>query len=453
MTRRDAELQDAALKDLESIVARRLVAERESDYGAVTASPNYYEGMTDFSTLPGQQELMLQRSMAAVVGLANPFFRVHESRAGATSMIEGRRYANFSSYDYLGLNGHPEVQQAAQQAIEYYGTSCSASRVVAGERPLHLKLEAALAAHYRQDAAIVFVSGYATNLATIGTLLGPKDLIVHDSLAHNSIVVGAALSGAERRSFPHNDLAALDELLAASRAQYARVLIVVEGLYSMDGDYPDLPTLVALKKRHGAWLMVDEAHGLGVLGDKGAGIFEHFDVDPCDVDIWMGTLSKTLAGCGGYIAGSAMLIDYLKCMAGAFIYSVGLSPPIAAASLKALEILHREPARVALLHRVSRFFWERAKTRGLDVGTSEGYAIVPVITKNSLVAVALSQKLFENGINVQPIIHPAVPEQCARLRFFLTAEHTDAQIEMTIDAICAAQAAIGDGSFLLAATS
>ena len=173
-----------------------------------------------------------------MVGISNPFFRLHETRAGATTIIEGRTYDNYSSYDYLGLNGHPEVQTAAVRAIEQYGTSCSASRLVAGERPLHRELEAALAAHYSQQTCVVFVSGHATNVSSIGALLGPKDLIVHDSLAHNSIVIGGTLSRAERRLFPHNDLDELDELLTSSRHRYERVLIAVEGLYSIDGDFP-----------------------------------------------------------------------------------------------------------------------------------------------------------------------------------------------------------------------
>jgi 7-keto-8-aminopelargonate synthetase-like enzyme len=169
------------------------------------------------------------------------------------------------------------------RAIEQYGTSCSASRLVAGERPLHRELEAALAAHYSQQTCVVFVSGHATNVSSIGALLGPKDLIVHDSLAHNSIVIGGTLSRAERRLFPHNDLDELDELLTSTRHRYERVLIAVEGLYSMDGDFPDLARLVEIKRRHAAWLMVDEAHSLAVLGDTGAGVFEHAGVDPNDV--------------------------------------------------------------------------------------------------------------------------------------------------------------------------
>jgi 7-keto-8-aminopelargonate synthetase-like enzyme len=296
---------------------------------------------------------------------------------------------------------------------------------------------------------VVFVSGHATNVSTIGALLGPKDLIVHDSLAHNSIVIGGTLSRAERRLFPHNDLDALDELLTSSRHRYERVLIAVEGLYSMDGDFPDLARLVDIKRRHAAWLMVDEAHSLGVLGATGAGIFEHAGVDPHEVDIWMGTLSKTLSGCGGYIAGPSVLVEYLKFAAGGFVFSVGMSPPLAAAAIAALDIMHREPERVARLHRNSQHFTERARAADLDIGTSAARAVIPVVTNNSLIAVALGQKLFDRGINVQPILPPAVPERAARLRFFLTSEHTQAQIDRTIEAIVDARQEIGDGKSIL----
>lgn len=407
------------------------------------------ENWTDFQNLPGYHELRLQRSMAVVVGLDNPYFRMHETGAGATTLIGGRQFINFSSYDYLGLNQHPEVRAAAHAAIDAFGASASASRVVAGERPGHRLLEQALAEHYGQEDCVVMVSGYATNVSTISAMLGPKDLIIHDSLAHNSILAGATLSRAERRSFAHNDFAALNALLTSIRRQFERVLIVVEGLYSMDGDIPDLPMLVDIKRRHDAWLMVDDAHGLGVLGPRGYGLFEYCGTDPRDVDIWMGTLSKTLAGCGGFIAGSTALVEYLKCMSGGFVYSVGLSPPLAAAAVTALAILRREPERVARLRAVSRLFFDAAEAAGLNVGTSAGLAIIPIIVGNSVSAVALSQKLFERGVNVQPIIHPAVPERAARLRFFLTSEHTDEQIHATIEAIAASLQAISASPFIL----
>jgi 8-amino-7-oxononanoate synthase len=377
------------------------------------------------------------------MGLQNPYFLLHEGDAGTSTIIDGRRMINFSCYDYLGLNHHPQVRAAAHAAIDRYGVSASASRLVAGERPVHRALESALARHYGQEGCLTYVSGHAANVATIGALLGPRDLIVHDALAHNSIVMGAQLSRAERRPFAHNDMAALDSMLQAIRGRYERVLIVAEGLYSMDGDVCDLPTLAELKDRHQAWLMIDDAHGLGVLGGRGLGVFEHFGLDPRRIDIWMGTLSKTLAACGGYIAGSAALIEFLKYAAGGFVYSVGMPPPVAAAALAALELMHGAPERVLRLRANARLFAAAARRAGMDTGTSEGEAIVPIMTGSSIRAVALSQQLFRRNINVQPIIYPAIPERQARLRFFLSSEHAPEDIESSIPIIAEEFAATG----------
>jgi 8-amino-7-oxononanoate synthase len=387
---------------------------------------------TDFSTLPGYDELRFYLSVGQKFELGNPYFRMHDGLAGSHTQIDGNELLNFSSYDYLGLNGHPEIVEAAKAAIDRYGVSASASRHVAGERPVHRALERALADHYGVADSLVFVSGYATNLGVIGQILGPKDLVIYDSLVHNSIIMGGILSGAVRRSFPHNDLDSLDRMLATARSSFERALIVVEGLYSMDGDYPDLPRLIEIKCRHNAWLMVDEAHALGVLGKRGYGTAEHFGVDPQLVDIWMGTLSKTLAGCGGYIAGCHELVEYLRLTVGAFVYSVGIPPVIAASTLKALEILHREPERVVLVQRNGAAFRSLALERGLNVGNGTGTAICPIIVADTLPAVMLSQRLLERGINVQPVMHPAVPAKASRLRFFLTAKHTDADISAAI---------------------
>ncbi len=439
-------LPATARQSLEKLVATRLGAEVIEPEMPATSR---YSAMTDFTTLPGYREVRLQRTAAETLGIGNPFFRVHDERAGATTRIAGQAYDNFSSYDYLGLNGHPAVAAAAKAAVDRYGTSPSASRIVAGERPVHLELERKLAAHYGQEACAVFVSGHATNVSAIGALLGPRDLVLHDALAHNSIIMGATLSKAERRSFAHNDLQALESLLVQLRPQFQRVLIVVEGLYSMDGDSPDLAGLVALKNRHGAWLMVDDAHGLGVLGETGGGLFEQAGIDPCAVDIWMGTLSKTLASCGGYIAGCAALVEFLKCTSGGFVYSVGIAPAMAAAAAAALDGLHAEPERVARLRRNGALFCSEARRHNLDIGMTSGLAVVPVIVYDSLVAVTLSQKLFERGINVQPIIHPAVPERTSRLRFFITADHEEEQICRTVALVAEELGKIGDTRAIL----
>jgi 8-amino-7-oxononanoate synthase len=403
--------------------------------GTETAPTQIDKRFTDFSTLPGYDELRMQRSVGDKFGLENPYFRMHDGRAGALTEIGGKSLINFSCYDYLGLNGHPEVVEAAKGAIDRYGISCSASRIVAGERMPHRELERAIADHYTCEEALVFVSGYGTNVSVIGQLAGAKDLVICDAVVHNSAVMGSVLSGAARRSFTHNDLDNLEQILASSRGKYERVLIVVEGLYSMDGDYPDLRRLIEIKTRYHAWLMVDEAHALGVLGPRGYGLAEHFGVDPRQVDIWMGTLSKTLAGCGGYIAGSGVLVDYLRCLAGGFVYSVGIPPLLAASVTKSLEIMHREPERVAALQRNAAYFQRVAKERGLDTGTSCGTAVSPIVVGDSIPAVILSQQLFRRGINVQPVLYPAVPAKSSRLRFFLTAMHTEAQIETAIDTL------------------
>ena len=393
-----------------------------------------------FRELPGQRDMDLIREAAGALGLENPFFRPHEGIAGATSRIGNREVVNYGSYNYLGLNGDARVTAAAHAAIDRHGVSASASRMVSGERPVHAELEAALAAHYGADAALAFVSGHATNVTVLGHLMGPRDLILHDAAIHNSCAEGARLSGAKRIAFAHNDWRAAERELAAARRGARRALIVVEGHYSMDGDIPDLPRFVGMARRHDAWLMVDEAHAMGVIGPTGQGIHEHWGVDPREVDIWMGTLSKTLSGCGGVIAGNADLIAWLRHSAPGFVYSVGMAPALAAAALESLRILHAEPERVARLHANAGLFLRLAQAAGLDTGSSAGFAIVPVIVGSSVGAARLSQALFERGINVQPILYPAVPEASARLRFFLSSEHTEAQIRTTIAAVAEAMA-------------
>ena len=393
------------------------------------------EAWTRFDQHPGYQRYKLMRDGARKVGIANPFFQVQEGVSGATVTIDGKTRLNFSGYNYLGLCGHPEVNRAAEAAIAGYGTSVSASRIVSGERRLHQDLEAELADLYSTDDCLVMVSGHATTVTTLGYLFGPRDLIVHDAFIHNCAVEGAKLSGAKRLSFPHNDWDALDKILARCRHEHERVCVVIEGLYSMDGDFPDLPKFIEVKNRHRAFLMVDEAHSLGVMGASGLGLREHFSVDPSEVDIWMGTLSKALAGCGGYIAGEQALIDNLRHAAPGFVYSVGMPPPVAAASLAALRLMKREPERVQRLHQIGARFLTKARELGIDTGLSTGFSIVPAITGSSLRAARLCHALRHHGVNVQPILYPAVSEKAARLRFFLSSEHTEDQVDRALEAL------------------
>jgi 8-amino-7-oxononanoate synthase len=388
-----------------------------------------------FDLHPGYQQLRGLSDGATRLGIESPYFKVHEGIAGVTTRIEDKEYVNYASYNYLGLCGDVRVSQAAKEAIDRYGTSVSASRLVSGERGIHRELEQAIADAYEVDDAVVLVSGHATNVTVIGHLFGPHDLVVHDALIHNSILQGIQLSGARRLPFPHGDWAALDTMLRDQRQHFERVLIAIEGIYSMDGDYPDIPRFIALKRKHKTFLMVDEAHSFGVMGNTGMGIREHFQISGRDVDIWMGTLSKSLASCGGYIAGESALIEHLRFMVPGFLYSVGLSPPAAAAALAALRCLLSQPERVTQLQSRGTLLRDQARDAGLDVGLSAGFAIVPVITGSSAKAVTLSHALLKRGIHVQPILYPAVPEKSARLRFFLNWQHTDEQILETVTAL------------------
>lgn len=415
-------------------------AHRERPAGAgpdagADVSPVVAERHYRFDLHPGYQQLRIVKEGAVKLGISSPFFRVHDGVAGSATRIEGIGYRNFSSYNYLELSGHPAVNAAARDAIERYGTSVSASRPVSGERAVHRDLERGLAAAHGVEDSVVFVSGHATNVSTIGYLFGAKDLILHDALIHNSALQGIRLSGAKRMSFPHNDWEALDDLLTEHRRRFERVLVVIEGIYSMDGDFPDLRRFVEIRDKHRVFLMVDEAHSFGVMGPTGMGIAEHFDVPGDKVDIWMGTLSKALASCGGYIAGTSALVEHLKFAAPGFLYSVGMAPPVAAAALAALQVLRDEPERVARLQARGRQFLERAQRAGVDTGHSAGLSVVPAITGSSIKAARLADAMFRRGINVQPILYPAVEEQAARLRFFLSCQHSEQDIRETVDVL------------------
>ncbi len=389
----------------------------------------------DFRSLPEYETIKLTRAVGSITGIRDPYYRLHDGRAADTTSIDGRQVVNFCSYDYVGLNGHPEIARAAIDAIERYGTSVSASRLSAGERQIHRDLEQSLAELHGTEDAVAFVSGHATNVSVIGELMGAGDLIVGDALIHNSLMEGARHSQAKRILCPHGDLDAIERALRLNRSRFRRALILIEGLYGMDGDIPDLAALVRIKRRYDAWLMVDEAHATGVLGQTGRGLAEEQDVDPQDVEIWMGTLSKSLAAAGGYIAGSKPLVEIIKYTTPGMVYSVGLSPPVAAAANTAVHLLRREPWRVEALRRNGRAFLDGARRRRLDTGASIGASVVPILVGNSPHTIILAERLFERGYNVAPAIFPGVAENQARLRFFVTSRHTQDQIDGVLDAV------------------
>lgn len=377
----------------------------------------------------------LRSDLDRVEQLGNPFFWLHEGIARDTTQIGGQQLISYSSYNYLGMSGDPFVSQAAKAAIDSYGTSVSASRVVAGERPIHRQLEQEIARFIGAEDCIVYIGGHSANVTTIGHLFGEKDLILYDALSHNSIRQGCELSPATKVEFPHNDWRTLEALLQQRRHYYQKVLITVEGVYSTDGDIAPLPEIVTLKQRYKTFLLVDEAHSIGVLGQTGRGVGEHFQLPASQVDLWMGTLSKSFASCGGYIAGSRAVVEYLKYTAPGFIYSVGMSPANAAAALAALQLLQQEPERVARLQQRSRLFLTLAQQRGLNTGSSLQSPVIPIIVGEPYKAVQLSHALFSRGITVQPMVYPSVPYNAARLRFFISCLHTEPQIRKTVEAI------------------
>jgi 8-amino-7-oxononanoate synthase len=425
------------LGELAAAVRKHLIDLPHSDASMCAIPAENY----DVALFPEYLELERHKRMLLAVAETNPYFHVDQGDDSLTraspglAHVDGRVLTNFCAYDYVGMAHDPAVTAATKDAIDRYGTGAGASRLVSGEKQVHRDLEQALAEFLGAPAAIVFVSGHATNVTTIGHLMGPGDLIVHDILAHNSILQGARLSGATCRGFAHNDWRALDVLLTGIRHSYRRVLIAIEGVYSMDGDYPDLARFVDIKEKHRALLYVDEAHSLGTMGKTGRGLGEHARIAASSVDVWMGTLSKSLASCGGYIAGSAELIEYLKYTAPGFVYSVGLSPPNAATALAALAVLQREPQRVTRLHELSSLFLRLAREYGLNTGCAAGTPVIPIIVGNSVRCLLLSRALFRRGINVQPIIHPAVPERATRLRVFITINHTELLVRGAVDAI------------------
>ncbi|WP_307112346.1 aminotransferase class I/II-fold pyridoxal phosphate-dependent enzyme [Streptomyces demainii] len=372
-----------------------------------------------------------------------PYFRIHQGNVRATTVVGGRPYLSFGSYNYLGLSGHPAVNEAVHEAVDRYGSSVSASRVLSGERELTVRLERALADFLGVADCLALVSGHATNVTAIGHLVGARDLVVHDALAHDSILQGCALSGAARRPFAHNDIGRLEHLLRRNRPRFRRVLIVVEGAYSMDGDLVDLPAVIELKRRYGALLMVDEAHSVGTVGERGRGVGEFFGVDRSEVDLWMGTLSKTFASCGGYLGGSARMVRWLRHTLPGFVYSVGLTPANAAAALAATELIVAEPHRVRALRRNAQLFLSLAASAGLATGSSAHTPIVPCLLGDSARTLRVADRLFDRGVIADPIFHPAVEEGLARLRFFVTSEHREEDIRRAVSVLAEEVAAAG----------
>lgn len=396
-------------------------------------APEKVEPITEFKNAP--EAIAFARRMEALMGegAENPYFVVHDSPLSDTSLMDGKRVLNFGSYNYAGMSGRKETQEAAKAAIDKYGTSASGSRLLAGEKSLNIELEKELAEWKHAEDALVLVGGHSTNVTFVGNFCGKDDLIVYDALAHNSINQGCRLSEATVKPFPHNDVAALESILKNLRDRFAKVLIIIEGAYSMDGDIAPVPEIVAIKKKYGCFLMVDEAHSACVIGKTGGGVDEYFGLDSGDIDIKMGTLSKGLGTCGGYLAGSREIIEYLRYNLPGFVFSVGISPPLAAATLQAIRLLRNDPSIMQKLARNIDCFVAEARRRGMNTCLAGKTAIIPILVGRDEDAFLLSNLLRHKGVFVPPAVYPAVPRGKARLRFCVIADHNEQEIVEALD--------------------
>jgi 7-keto-8-aminopelargonate synthetase-like enzyme len=387
--------------------------------------------VSPFEAFVKRRARLAGQSLLEGLGEANPWFVGVDALEAAVRARRGD-FVSFANYDYLGLSRHPEVRAAAVAAIETHGTGVNGSRLVGGERSFHRAFEADLAKFVGMDAALTLVSGYLTNLTLIPHLLGGDDLLVLDEFSHNSIMMGARSAKATVKTFRHNDLDHLDHILSEARAAHRTCLIAVESLYSMDGDWVDLPRLLALRDRHRAIVMIDEAHSFGVMGAHGRGIAEHFGEDPRRIDLVIGTLSKTLASSGGFVCAHGLAIDWLRFTLPGFVFSVGLSPGVIAGAHAALRAIVEEPQRVARLAANSERFLAAARAAGLSTGAAMGRGIVSIHFDDFLTTLAKSATLLEHGIYAPPVVQVGVPQDRPRIRFFLSSDHRPEDIDRAV---------------------
>ena len=357
---------------------------------------------------------------------------VEEMLSDSKVRVRGRVMGMYASYSYLGLVGHPRINEAAKKAVDKFGTGTNGVRTLAGTLTIHDELEETIANFKHTEAAITYTSGYATNLTVISTLMGRGDYVFSDKLNHASIVDGCLMSGAEFRRFRHNDMAHLEGLLRNAPPDVAK-LVIADSVFSMDGDIIDLPKMLELCNQYKAWLMIDEAHSVGVLGERGTGIEEYFGLGDV-IDIKMGTLSKTIPSVGGYVAARKEIISYLRHASRAYIFSAALPPAQAAAANEAFKVILDEPWRIERLNQNTKQFIGGLKSMGFDTMLTET-AIVPVLCGDDEKAFAMTREAQHNDVFVLPVVSPAVPEGLARLRATVTAAHDPSEIERAMDVI------------------
>ncbi len=361
-----------------------------------------------------------------------PYFRVIQSDQDTEVMIDGKKVLMFGSNSYLGLTNHPKIKEAAKKAIDKYGTGCAGSRFLNGTLDIHIELEERLAKLMNKDAAICYSTGFQVNLGVVSALTGRSDYLLLDELDHASIIEGSRLSFSKILKFQHNNMKALESKLKICDPHKIK-LIVVDGIFSMEGDIVNLPEIVRLAEKYNASIMVDDAHSIGVLGKNGAGTASHFGLTD-KVDLTMGTFSKSLASLGGFIAADKEVINYLKHTSRSLIFSASMTPSSAAAVLAALDIMETEPERIAHLWNLTDYALKAFKNLGFDTGKS-ATPIIPLFVRNDITALKMTKMLLEDGVFVNPVVSPGVPKEDSLIRFSLMATHTFEQLDMAIDKI------------------
>jgi 8-amino-7-oxononanoate synthase len=370
-----------------------------------------------------------QRAMAAGI---YPYFREIQSDQDTEVLMNGRKVLMFGSNSYLGLTNHPKIKEAAKKAIDKYGTGCAGSRFLNGTLDIHIELENRLAKLVKKDGALCYSTGFQVNLGVVSALTSRKDYLILDELDHASIIEGSRLSFSKVLKYSHNNMESLESKLKLCEPERIK-LIVVDGIFSMEGDIVKLPEIVRLAEKYGASIMVDDAHSIGVIGEKGAGTASHFGLSE-HVDLVMGTFSKSLASLGGFIAGDKETINYLKHNSRTLIFSASMTPASAASVLAALDIMEQEPERIKHLWDITHFALNGFKAAGFDTGASES-PIIPLFIRNDIMALQMTKLLLEEGIFVNPVVSPAVPKEDCLIRFSLMATHTREQVQVALEKI------------------
>jgi 8-amino-7-oxononanoate synthase len=361
-----------------------------------------------------------------------PFFREIESDQDTEVIIRGKKVLMFGSNSYLGLTNHPKIKEASKRAIDKYGTGCAGSRFLNGTLDIHIELEKRLARLVQKESVICFSTGFQVNIGVVSILAGRNDYLLLDELDHASILEGSRLSHSKVFKFAHNNMNSLESKLKLCNPASVKV-IVVDGIFSMEGDIINLPEVVKLSKKYNASIMIDDAHSLGVLGKKGAGTAAHFGLTD-QVDLIMGTFSKSLASLGGFIAGEAEVINYIKHNSRSFLFSASMTPASVATVLCAMDIMESEPERIEHLWNLTRYANEQFKALGFDIGKSES-PIIPLFIRDDKKALMMAQTLLKDGVFVNPVVSPGVPKEDSMIRFSLMATHTFEQVDIAIEKI------------------